>query len=261
MEQWINLAEDEGAVVHNSLIPEAIQGIDGKRVSRIDLRQVKHTRREKGGKVFRILGKGPGSTTTLSVDHLIIATGQKPDLSFLGNTGVKLDRRGAIRVDTITQTTSVLGIFAAGDVAGGPRTITDSIAAGRRAAYAIDNYLQGKPMEDSRAHAGSFTGDEILPDIAAISKAQRVKMQTLSVEERIQDFREVDLGFNREEATREADRCMRCKTCLRCVEATHCVALLLTERQYKHSPMVDGLICAGCGWCARECPYHNIHLA
>jgi len=38
------------------------------------------------------------------------------------------------------------------------------------------------------------------------------------------------------------------------------VAFFTVENRDKRSPMVRGSLCAGCGRCARSCPYANIHL-
>jgi NADPH-dependent glutamate synthase beta subunit-like oxidoreductase len=197
----------------------------------------------------------------MAADHVIIAPGQKPDLSFIEGSMLKLNHRGAIFVDPITQATSESGLFAAGDIADGPRTITDAMAAGRRAATSIDRYLQGTELEVPDISAGVRTGEEILPEAGAVSRAARTRMQTLPLAERARNFKEVDRGFGREEAEHEAARCLRCNTCLRCVDRTGCIALSLADNDTKTSPMVDGRLCVGCGRCARSCPYTTIHLA
>jgi len=259
-EQWVRWAVDEGVVVHNSLIPEAIQGGQGGWVSGIELRRVIHTERDMNGKVVRVLDKGPGSVITMEVDHVVVATGQKPDLGFISDLGIELNRRGAISVDPATQATSVVGVFAAGDAADGPRTITDSMAAGRCSAASIDRYLRGIDPERADVPVSVRTGEEILPGFGKLTNVRRPKMKTLSLEERASTFKEVEQGFSRKEAEQEAARCLRCGTCLRCFEATRCIALSNAENRSKVSPMVDGDLCAGCGRCARGCIYHHIHL-
>ncbi len=57
---------------------------------------------------------------TLSVSHLFVATGRKPNTDDLGleTVGVELDERGIVKVDE-TLETNVKGIWAAGDIRGG----------------------------------------------------------------------------------------------------------------------------------------------
>ena len=43
-----------------------------------------------------------------------------------------------------------------------------------------------------------------------VGEMPRSAMPEADVEERIQDFREVELGFSKETALREAGRCLRC---------------------------------------------------
>ena len=260
---WVRLAEAEGVVIHNSLIPEKFSSENGRLVSRILLRRVIHSERDPQGTVTRLLDDGPKATVSMPVDHVIVAIGQRPDVSFLSPMNIGLNHRGCIRTDPGTLATTTRGIFAAGDVADCPGTATDSMASGRQAAVAISRYLQGKENHTaslSESSKGVHTGSEILPEARALSPVRREKIETLSIAERIDNFEEIELTFDAARATREANRCLRCKTCLRCFEGTRCVAISLTGNRSKESPVVDGGICVGCGRCARQCLYHNIHV-
>ena len=48
--------------------------------------------------------------------------------------------------------------------------------------------------------------------IQLIPKDKRQKMPTLSIEDRINSFSEVELGYNWEQAVKEAQRCLKCGT-------------------------------------------------
>ena len=48
--------------------------------------------------------------------------------------------------------------------------------------------------------------------IQLIPKDKRQKMPTLSIEDRINSFSEVELGYNWEQAVKEAKRCLKCGT-------------------------------------------------
>jgi homotetrameric NADPH-dependent glutamate synthase len=57
--------------------------------------------------------------------------------------GLALDARGFVAADADTQATSLRGVFAGGDIVTGGATVILAMAAGRRAARAIDHWLQG----------------------------------------------------------------------------------------------------------------------
>src|SRR5262249_31226150 len=65
--------------------------------------------------------EGQGRPESVSGSHLLVATGRRPNTDDLGleNAGVKLDRHGYIQVNHRLETT-VPGIWALGDVKGGP---------------------------------------------------------------------------------------------------------------------------------------------
>jgi NADH-quinone oxidoreductase subunit F len=90
--------------------------------------------------------------------------------------------------------------------------VIDAIAAGRRAAIAIDKYLKG---DTSRVEIydlkvgviGELPGQEI--EEAWEVQPRRVE-PVLAVGERKASFAEVELSFSEEEARQEAKRCLRC---------------------------------------------------
>lgn len=63
-----------------------------------------------------------GQKRTIKADKLLVATGRKPVTEGLGleNTDIKLDERGAIKVDDYLRTTAE-NVWAIGDVKGGPQ--------------------------------------------------------------------------------------------------------------------------------------------
>ncbi|HAT72117.1 MAG TPA: pyridine nucleotide-disulfide oxidoreductase [Elusimicrobia bacterium] len=78
---------------------------------------------------------------TIKADQVILAIGQAAQLGYAA--GVKT-LRGLIAADGTTQATNLPGVFAGGDAVSGPSSVIHAIAAGRRAALAIDVYLGGK---------------------------------------------------------------------------------------------------------------------
>jgi pyruvate/2-oxoglutarate dehydrogenase complex dihydrolipoamide dehydrogenase (E3) component len=79
------------------------------------------TRLERKGKEIILTAETPTGTQTLSGSHLLLAAGRKPNTDDLGldKAGVETDRRGFVRVNGRLET-NVPGIWALGDVKGGP---------------------------------------------------------------------------------------------------------------------------------------------
>jgi NADPH-dependent glutamate synthase beta subunit-like oxidoreductase len=85
-----------------------------------------------------------GTESVISCDTAILAIGQASDLSFIQpSDGVETTRQGTIKIDPNTLMSTAPGIFAAGDIAFGPRLIISAVADGKKAAEQIDRYLRG----------------------------------------------------------------------------------------------------------------------
>jgi len=80
-----------------------------------------------------------GAIELLPVDSVLVAIGERPDLSLFPDA-LKTTRWGTPVVDE-GYTTNLEGVFAAGDVVTGPKTIVEAMAAGRGAARAIVKHL------------------------------------------------------------------------------------------------------------------------
>lgn len=87
----------------------------------------------------------PGSGGSIAADVAIVAIGNAPNPVLTNATaGIETTDRGTIVVDVGTGATSLEGVFAGGDVATGGATVIRALAAGRRAAAAIDDYLRDR---------------------------------------------------------------------------------------------------------------------
>jgi len=82
-----------------------------------------------------------GERVTVAADQVVLAIGQGPDLGYA--RGVPVTGRGVLAADPETGATGLPGVFAGGDATGGPATVVAAIAAGRRAALALDRHLGG----------------------------------------------------------------------------------------------------------------------
>ncbi|MFQ7875061.1 FAD-dependent oxidoreductase [Enterocloster sp.] len=141
-------------------------------------------------------------TLRVSADSILMAAGQKVDLSFLGDKyGLALER-GLIQVDKDTQATSKSGIYAGGDATTGPATVIQGVRSGRNAAEAIN---RGYAVMPERRREDKF----IHFDTAGVKEEHAVKDKELSAAERALD-KEDSFTLTGEEAAREAGRCMNC---------------------------------------------------
>jgi len=87
----------------------------------------------------------PGSEFIIEADTVVIAVGNGPHPLVPRTTpGLELTRRGNIVADPETGQTSKKGVFAGGDIVTGAATVIQAMGAGKRAAAAIDRYLQEK---------------------------------------------------------------------------------------------------------------------
>ncbi len=146
-------------------------------------------------------------TASFECDTIILAIGQTTDLTFLDGT---IETRGAgIRVDEATLATNVVGIHAGGEVAVGPSSVIQSIAAGRRAAIAMDKYLGGAGNIEEKLVDAGYGSPRIGRD-DNFAAWQRVAMPTLPVADRVTGFALIDLGYDEARARREAARCLQC---------------------------------------------------
>jgi NADPH-dependent glutamate synthase beta subunit-like oxidoreductase/CO/xanthine dehydrogenase FAD-binding subunit len=144
--------------------------------------------------------------TSVYAENILMAVGQKADLSFLDEKyQMQLNRRGLIDVAEDTQMTSRRGVFAGGDVTTGPATVAKAIAAGRSASRGILSYL-GIPRGDDPKPQKDFL---VTCDTAGILKKTGAKLRELPPNERnITD--EDTFSLTEDEALEEAKRCQNC---------------------------------------------------
>jgi NADPH-dependent glutamate synthase beta subunit-like oxidoreductase len=83
-----------------------------------------------------------GSEFVIEAGTIISAVGQQPDhepvLSGLASG------RKALSIDRETLQANLDGVFAAGDFVTGPSTVVEAMASGKKAAQAVDRYLEAK---------------------------------------------------------------------------------------------------------------------
>jgi NADPH-dependent glutamate synthase beta subunit-like oxidoreductase/ferredoxin-like protein FixX len=184
------------------------------------------------GRVYPELEEGRGMT--LPADTVIFAVGQGVDAAALRRMGLELDGAGRPKTTGPGGATSRNGVFAAGDLLGGQGSVVEAMASGRRAAAAADAFLQGKEWAPEERQVGSAPLEEkIFP--VRLEKLEPLRLPSLSPDEALSSFREVDLSPGMEEVEADARRCMRCGY----VE-------------------VDHRLCIGCGTCRDLCPAGDV---
>ncbi len=163
----------------------------------------------------------PDSEHHLPADVIIFAIGQAPDTAFLEQANLARRPNGTLIVDPETLATSRPGVFAGGDVVTGTTFVVDAIAAGHRAARAIDRYLRGEAgiREPILQPAVEIPQEELSARLQSglLSKVPRISPPKLPAEERRRSFAEVERTLSEEEARQEAARCLQCGICSECL--------------------------------------------
>ncbi len=153
------------------------------------------------------------TTESVEAGTVIVSIGQAVDLSFLSRDS-QLERAlwGTLEVDQNTLATNIPGIFAGGDFTTGPTFVIRAIGSGRRAALAIDQYLEGKKGKVQMPDEKTALKTEALlaQEEETIQAKPRFKTEMHRPSERVKDFREVEIGLSLEQAHLEARRCLRC---------------------------------------------------
>ncbi len=215
----IREAEEEGVQITNSWGVGEVQGRDRK-VTGLDL--IRCTAVFDSEHRFR-----PTFDRTIQerveADVVITAIGLAPNTSAF-TADVELNRNGTLKVHPETLATSVPGIFAGGDAVTGPSMIVTSIGQGKRAAFYIDRYLSGLPLDGLRyddrlpvadrkaVAARAAEGGTSLPPVPILRRPAAARLQS---------FHEYEAGFSESEARDSARRCLDCGVCSECRE---CVA-------------------------------------
>jgi 2-oxoacid:acceptor oxidoreductase delta subunit (pyruvate/2-ketoisovalerate family) len=221
----------------------------------------------------------PKSNFFFKADSIIIAAGEEVEVSFLPKG---METREGIVLTRRDGSTGVKGIFAGGDLASNQRTVAHAIGSGKRAALAIDCYLNGKDSqealrqiligegpsisisqylhpEEKRMNPHVVTFNELNTDYFEPSERRRERKGV--VKKRIKGFEEVTSGFTEGSALEEAERCFSCGTCNRCENCyVFCPDASIIKAGGVLSRQVDYDFCKGCGICFSECPRGAISL-
>ena len=236
----------------------------------------------------------PGSEFTIDCDVVLAATGQKADFSWIPkNMKLAFNRDGSLRVNPQTWMTSVKGLFAGGDFTQGARNAISSIADGHKAAITIHQFLSGEKLPEQISYHEIV---EVWDRDLAYKALEPQIIPTLEIEKRIGlDINlnletEVELGFTRDMAIKEATRCLQClfnihidsglcTLCGACVDVCEDKVLSIVslrkiaEEEGDYDLLEDSDIagaltltmdeskCVRCGQCVARCPTQAIQIS
>ena len=208
-EEEIKAAEEEGIKIEYLVAPLKIDGAKGKVSSitcqRMTLGDFDNSGRKKPVPVA-------GSEFTLNVDAIVAAIGQVPDMSFMDKKiGVEINKWDCYNVGKgYKSRTTNHRYFAGGDAETGPDTVIAAVGAGHQAADDIDAAIRAANNEP--AYVKPALEDIFVPlviDEESVEMPQ-TPMPEMHHATRKMSFAEVELGFSREDAMKEACRCLRC---------------------------------------------------
>ncbi len=138
----------------------------------------------------------------IPANTIIVAIGQGIETRGLEQTGIKIQRGGALLADSSTQLPDMVGVFAGGDCVTGPATVIRAIAAGKAAAN-IDEYLGFNHEIESEVKVPT-------PKCTDLRPRGRVNATEREACERKGDFQCIECGMTDQEAGQESSRCLRC---------------------------------------------------
>ncbi len=216
----LDAAEQEGVHLYPSRTFERILGDENDHVKGVECMQVSSFHFDESA--YLHLEKTPDSQHVIKCDTVIFSVGQRAGLAFLpDDAGVGLTDQGTIAINPNTFATSRLGVFAAGDSVSGTAFVIEAVANGHKAAESILRYLGRRPLEpphQPELPVVNLSQSEIDDRISQgeITRKPRVPMLELSVEQRIDNFAEVEAGYDDASAQAEAARCLACGICSEC---------------------------------------------
>lgn len=181
---------------------------------------------------LRVAWEGLGAAEAVSASRIVFATGLAADVASLG-LPANLALSGGFIVADGHGRTAVPWLFAAGDVTLGPSTVTEALASGVRAAFAIHERLA----------AGAA-----VPPPAAPPRRPRPAVHVHATPE-------PDVLRTADAARSEAARCFLCGLCGNCNSCVELHACPAIGRSGPGTvPFIDPVLCTSCGGCVQICP-------
>ncbi len=214
-------ALEEGITLNPSWGIREISGDNGS-AQGVELQRCTEVFDEQG----RFAPEFDGQTSEVHADWVLIAVGQRSDLSFLEEEDPLWDpSKRFIQADELTLQTNLDWLFAGGDMVSGPSSVVEAVAQGHEAAESIDRFLSGKDLSSGRERPESKPA----PAPANwLPLQERARPERVPAAER-DGYVEIEKTLSEQAAVAEARRCLACgicSECLQCVEACKADAII-----------------------------------
>jgi ferredoxin len=234
----------------------------------------------------------------MECDDVLIAIGQENAFPWIErDIGIEFGKWDMPVVDKVSFQSSNPRVFFGGDAAFGPENVITAVAHGHQAAVSIDLMINGKDVQERLppgvslvsqkmgVHEWSYDSSVVTDVRYAVPHAE---LATSLSDRKL----EVELGFDKESALKEAQRCLNCdaqtvfteKLCIECdacvdVCPTDCITFIdnmeedelrlnlsapaknTTQDLYVSEDLKTGRamvkdenVCLHCGLCAERCP-------
>jgi heterodisulfide reductase subunit A len=272
-EEETDEAEKEGVIIHSRLGPKEILTKSGKVVGLSTMRCCS-VRDKDGNFAPKFTNK---AAPTIEADSIVLAIGQKAVVNSFAE--VVRTPRQIIKVENITLETNIKGVFAGGDAVSGPADVVQAIANGKQAALSIDHFLKNISAVEafSRIQETNLPLDVIqqetnlpLDVIQKVKKRRRREVPTIPTEQSTQSFIPIEQCYIKEDAVKEASRCLNCmagakiETTIKCTNCLTCIRICPYGAANLNSAGFAEISiekCIACGLCASQCPDSRIRMA
>ncbi len=206
-EEEIHAGLEEGIKIEELVSPVSLR-IEGGKLKGVRFIRNKLGEPDSSGR--RAAVSLEGSEFDADIDTLIVAISEQPETDAL--KGLTLTDWKTLAVDKDTFETGRPGVFGGGDVASGPSTVIDAVAAGKKAADKIHRYVSGKILRTIKTPVlpGTYIEPAEIPEQEGEKVVKRVASPSMPAASRVGNFKEVELCISEEAAVCEARRCLRC---------------------------------------------------
>ncbi len=205
-------SKDEGVNFHTLVAPVKIHA-SGGRVTALECVRMTLGRPDASGRRKPIPEEK--SNFLIDCDAIVPAIGQSCEVDRLLPDGAGINKNRTLAVDPVTMRSGTPHIFGGGDCVTGPSTLVAALAAGRRAAHSIMDYLETgnsapRPEDwlDQAVSSLSRPGHSDDAPFAVLTHRHHPPMT--DPETRVRSFEEVEGCLSPAEARQEAGRCLRC---------------------------------------------------